>query len=100
MEKIAASSRADRHCPCRLQRLPNDIPFREPNSIAVKILCNASVRPEESAPLVSRATKPGGRILAGSKQIPSILKLLADQAACSDILQSSRADPSPLGLTK
>jgi hypothetical protein len=45
-------------------------------------LRTARVRPEESAPLLSRVTNPGGRIPAGWKQIAVNLKLLADQPAC------------------
>ena len=48
--------------------------FREPNRIAAKILRNASVRPEESAPLLSRATNLADAYLPGENKITSILE--------------------------
>ena len=62
-----------------------------------EISVTACVRPEESAPLVSRATNPGGRLPAGRKQIASILKTPHRSSGMFTILRTSGADPSPLG---
>jgi hypothetical protein len=48
------------NCIGQLQRQPNDLLFREPNITLARNLGIACVRPEESAPLVSRATHLDG----------------------------------------
>src|ERR1051326_5003749 len=56
------------NCLRQTHRPPNDMPFREPNRIAAKVLSNASVRPEESAPLLSRAANPADAYLPGRNE--------------------------------
>jgi hypothetical protein len=87
-------------CARRLQRPHNDMPFREPNRIAVKILRNTSVRPEESAPLLSRATNLGGRIPTGIETNRVNLEAYGRSSNAFEILQTRGAGPSPLRLTK
>jgi hypothetical protein len=85
------------NCPGHTQCPRNDMPFREPNGNAALNLRDSLCEARGIGSAGLKGYHPGGRTPAGSKQIASILKLLADQRACFKVLQTSGAGPSPSG---
>ena len=69
------TSFAQQNRPRQIQRLDNDLPFREPNINAAEISRVASVRSEESAPLVSRLPTWTDTYFTGAKKITSRIEV-------------------------